>query len=494
MATNPNNAFGTNASFSGRTTVNAFNDDLAAYDGRGVLSGFKVTPGTGMEILLGGEDGIRDVAILEDNNGNRTTLDNRLGTPISLTIAPAPTTGTRIDALVAYVTNPPVSNGLADGYDTIGYLGVQSENTSDPTQPTDDDIRAAITADGGSGTTAYYVVFGYVRVTTGTTDITPDLITTTEPARIRQDVVPVTMVGTSRLENGAVTEPKIATNAVTSAKIATGAVTSTQLGSNSVTTAKINNLAVTTEKINDSAVTTAKLGSGAVTNDKLGTGAVGADNIAANAVTTAKISDLNVTTGKLANGAVTGVTNTATTIGTAKLALNTVGTGNLRDSAVSAAKLASSAVTSDKIASGAVTSDKVDWATLKYGFVSGSGNLTFTANYTEIAVPNTELKFSTVVGGVYAIFFGGQLRTPSSAATKEVYLDLKANGNRAGSTSLWTYGISGTYALNLPASSFITYTANSTTTTLNLVSRIGSIQSGNSTYEITGNMMVFRIA
>lgn len=349
MATNPNNAFGTNASFSGRTTVNAFNDDLAAYDGRGVLSGFKVTPGTGMEILLGGEDGTRDVAILEDNNGNRTTLDNRLGTPISLTIAPAPTTGTRIDALVAYVTNPPVSNGLADGYDTIGYLGVQSENTTDPTQPTDDDIRAAITADGGSGTTAYYVVFGYVRVATGTTDITPELITTTEPARIRQDVVPVTMVGTSRLENGAVTEPKIAANAVTSAKIATGAVTSTQLGSNSVTTAKINNLAVTTEKINDSAVTTAKLGSGAVTNDKLGTGAVAADNIAANAVTTAKISDLNVTTGKLANGAVTGVTNTATTIGSTKLALSTVGTGNLRDSAVSTAKIADKAVTSDKV-------------------------------------------------------------------------------------------------------------------------------------------------
>ena len=68
--TNPNNAIGTNGAYGGRTSVNAFNDNLAIYQGRGILSGFAVSPNAGMSVAIGGNGTTRDVAIAEDNIGN----------------------------------------------------------------------------------------------------------------------------------------------------------------------------------------------------------------------------------------------------------------------------------------------------------------------------------------------------------------------------------------------------------------------------------------
>jgi hypothetical protein len=82
---------------------------------------------------------------------------------------------------------------------------------------------------------------------------------------------------------------------VSTNKIQGGAVTSGKLATDSVTTAKIEGLAVTTAKIRDSAVTTVKIDNTAVTSAKIGAGAV----------TTSKIGDLQVTNAKLAANAVT---------------------------------------------------------------------------------------------------------------------------------------------------------------------------------------------
>ena len=51
--TNPNNAVGTNAAYGGRTSVNAFNDDLTIYS-RGILSGWACSPKSGMTVQIGG--------------------------------------------------------------------------------------------------------------------------------------------------------------------------------------------------------------------------------------------------------------------------------------------------------------------------------------------------------------------------------------------------------------------------------------------------------
>lgn len=174
--TNPDNAIGTNAAYSGRTSVNAFNDDLAAYS-RGILTGWNCQVDTGLTVLLGGGNSVRDVAIAEDNAGNKTTINNISLDEVPVTIDTAPGANSRIDAIVAYVDNPPQgSDSTADNPEACGIIPVAGTPAVDPQAPDDNAIRTAITADGASGTTAYYVVLATVTVPTGTTDLIPGYI------------------------------------------------------------------------------------------------------------------------------------------------------------------------------------------------------------------------------------------------------------------------------------------------------------------------------
>lgn len=175
--TNPDNAVGTNAAYGGRTSANAFNDGLASF-GRGILNGWACLPSSGLKVTIGGQSGVRDVAIAQDDNGNNTTINNISGSPIEVTIGAAPGTNSRIDSIVAYVDNPPEgADTEADNPDACGLIVVPGTVSSSPSAPNNSTIRSAITADGGAGTTAYYVVIANILMSSGTTDITSNLIT-----------------------------------------------------------------------------------------------------------------------------------------------------------------------------------------------------------------------------------------------------------------------------------------------------------------------------
>lgn len=177
MTTNPNNAVGTNGAYSGRTSPNAFNDVLAIMGGRGVVSGWVCSPDSGMDVTIGGSGSVRDVAVAEDNAGNRVTVNNISQAPISLTIPAAPASNSRIDAIVAYVENPPMGTSTdTDNPGPVGLIIVSGAVASTPTVPDDNTIRTAITADGAAGATAYYVILATVTVANGTTTITSGLI------------------------------------------------------------------------------------------------------------------------------------------------------------------------------------------------------------------------------------------------------------------------------------------------------------------------------
>lgn len=172
MSTNPNSAVGTNAAYDGRTSVKAFNDGIGAYS-RGILSGWACSPNTGMTVSLGGDGTTRDIAIAEDAAGNKTTINNISEAPISVTMGAAPSTNSRIDLIVAYVDNPP--QGAATSIDNPGACGliaVEGTAAANPVAPNDSAIRTAITADGASGSTAYYVVLATITIASGTTDLT----------------------------------------------------------------------------------------------------------------------------------------------------------------------------------------------------------------------------------------------------------------------------------------------------------------------------------
>lgn len=173
--TNPDNKLGVNAAFSGRTSPNAFNDILQAFRSRGIVSGWAVRPSEGMTISLGATDGVRDVAIMEDDIGNRLTLNNRTTVPITVTIAEAPEEGSRIDTIVGYVDNPPEvisAIPVVDNPTVCGLVVVSSEASEAPVAADDKAIREAITAEEASGATAYYVVLATVSVENGQTEIT----------------------------------------------------------------------------------------------------------------------------------------------------------------------------------------------------------------------------------------------------------------------------------------------------------------------------------
>jgi len=175
--TNPNNAVGTNAAFSGRTSVNAFNDIASAFSGRGIVSGWGCEASSGMTVTVGGDGNSRDVALAEDNVGNFTTVNNISASPISVTIPAAPATNSRVDSIVAYVVKPPVGTSAdTDNPAACGLIVVSGTASASPSAPNDSAIRTAITADGASGSTAYYVVLSNITVANGATTITaPDI-------------------------------------------------------------------------------------------------------------------------------------------------------------------------------------------------------------------------------------------------------------------------------------------------------------------------------
>lgn len=200
MSSNPNNAVGTNAAYGGRTSVNAFNDITTAYS-RGILSGWACVPNSGLTVSLGGDGTNRDVAIAEDNAGNKTSINNISGSPIDITLSAAPASNSRIDAIVAYVDNPPNGTStIVDNPEACGIIAVTGTVSASPTPPTENQIRTAITADGASGTTAYYVVLANITVVNGTTDIIADDIIAGSSANLNSNSISDNSITSSKID------------------------------------------------------------------------------------------------------------------------------------------------------------------------------------------------------------------------------------------------------------------------------------------------------
>lgn len=219
--TNPDNTVGTNAGYNGRTTPNAFNDILAAYSGRGIVAGWACSPKSGMTVQLGGDGTTRDVAIAEDNTGNRTTINNRTATPVEITLGGAPSTGSRIDTIVAYVNNPQSGDGATDVDfpSQVGIIAVSGTASGSPSAPSEATIRSAITSDGADGASAYYVELARITVGQGVTTIGSGVISSGAIASPSNISLGSGSVGTTALASNAVTTGKIANSAVTEAKI-----------------------------------------------------------------------------------------------------------------------------------------------------------------------------------------------------------------------------------------------------------------------------------
>lgn len=208
--TNPNNAIGTNGAFSGRTSPNALNDITAGYT-KGIVSGWACSPKSGMTIQIGGAANTRDVALAEDNAGNKLTINNRSAAPVEITLSGAPATNNRIDAIVAYIDNPSTGDGsTTDNPTTCGIIPVSGTVAANPVAPTDAQIRTAITNDGATGGSAYYIILATVLVGTGVTTIGAGVITQGQAATSTvTPTIPANAIETAQIKDAAVTDAKI---------------------------------------------------------------------------------------------------------------------------------------------------------------------------------------------------------------------------------------------------------------------------------------------
>lgn len=136
-------------------------------------------------------------------------------------------------------------------------------------------------------------------------------------------------LGTSGIQDDAITSAKINTGAVTSTEILDGTVALGDLDASlqsTITTAGYQPDNVTVElngssqlKVKDASITSTYLADNAVTSAKIVDGTIAASDIASNAITSAKIAPENITTSHIADANITG----------AKIANRTVGNNNL---------------------------------------------------------------------------------------------------------------------------------------------------------------------
>lgn len=176
--TNPDNIVRVRARNGGRASVYEANGWGQAYSS-GLVQGHGVTQNTSadMNVLVGGSASKPDVVLAENPAGYKIALDLVGQQAIAIT---APASNSRISAIVAYTDDL----SLATTEDTVtgspascGLIVVNGTTSASPSDPTDNQIRTAITADGATGSQAAYCVIATIEVANDTTIITNSLIT-----------------------------------------------------------------------------------------------------------------------------------------------------------------------------------------------------------------------------------------------------------------------------------------------------------------------------
>ena len=176
--TNPDNIVRVRARTGGRASVYEANGWCQAYTS-GLLEGNGVLQNTSadMNVLVGGSASKPDVVLAENPAGYKIALDLVGQQAVAIT---APASNSRISAIVAYTDDLSLStteDTVTGSPASCGLIVVNGTAASTPSEPTDTQIRSAITADGATGSQAAYCVIATILVANNTTIITNSEIT-----------------------------------------------------------------------------------------------------------------------------------------------------------------------------------------------------------------------------------------------------------------------------------------------------------------------------
>lgn len=176
--TNPDNIVRVRARTGGRASVYEANGWCQAYTS-GLLEGNGVLQNTSadMNVLVGGSASKPDVVLAENPAGYKIALDLVGQQAVTIT---APASNSRISAIVAYTDDLSLSttqDTVTGSPASCGLIVVNGTASASPSEPTDNQIRTAITADGATGSQAAYCVIATILVANNTTIITNSEIT-----------------------------------------------------------------------------------------------------------------------------------------------------------------------------------------------------------------------------------------------------------------------------------------------------------------------------
>lgn len=208
--TNPSNIVRTRARISGRASVYEANSwcqpfSVGLLDGNGVLE--NTSPN--MNVLVGGSSSTKpDTIIASTPSGYKIALDIVGQQAVAIT---APASNSRITCIVAYTNDLSVAStdtAVTGNPSSCGLIVVNGTSGASPVAPDDTAIRAAITADGATGSQAAYCIIAKMTIASTTTAITNSLITIT-----------TSTLSMARIADLSIATAKIAANAITAAKL-----------------------------------------------------------------------------------------------------------------------------------------------------------------------------------------------------------------------------------------------------------------------------------
>ena len=175
--TNPNNMVRIRSRNGGRASVYEANA-WAQTEMPGIILGDGVRENTtaDMNVLVGGDYNKPNIVIAHNSAGYKIALD--IVSQQAIPITP-PATNSRFSVIVAYTDDlslPTTEDTITGSPSTCGLIVVNGATAASPKAPTDADIRAAISADGATGSEAAYCVLAYIKVFSDTSAITQNMI------------------------------------------------------------------------------------------------------------------------------------------------------------------------------------------------------------------------------------------------------------------------------------------------------------------------------
>lgn len=227
--TNPGNMVRVRARRGGRTSVYEANAIAQAFN-KGILAGTGVVQNTtaNMNVLVGGTPTNPTVVLAATPTGYKVVLD--LVSQQSVTIT-KPAANSRISQIIAYTNDVAAAtdeSGTTGSPSTCGLIVVNGSASSSPGAPTDAEIRAAITADGGTGAQAAYAVLASVTVASTTVAISNSMISNVISTLVGTKIADKSIEG-AKIKDGTLTAAKIADKTVTNAKIADNTLNSNKV-------------------------------------------------------------------------------------------------------------------------------------------------------------------------------------------------------------------------------------------------------------------------